>query len=152
MANKHRLFFLRSAQQSLAWAHNFSRNCSTYLSGQSSLRSHTCGELCSSHIDEEVTLCGWIQYLRQDLFVILRDFSGLVQILIPQDESKSELKNAFLGLTVESVIMVKGRVRRRPEGQENKKMSTGEIEVCAESMEVLNTCRKLPFEIKEFVK
>uniref|UniRef100_A0A673FT05 Aspartate--tRNA ligase, mitochondrial-like n=1 Tax=Sinocyclocheilus rhinocerous TaxID=307959 RepID=A0A673FT05_9TELE len=117
-----------------------------------SLRSHTCGELCSSHVDEEVTLCGWIQYLRQDLFVILRDFSGLVQILIPQDESKSELKNAFLGLTVESVIMVKGRVRRRPEGQENKKMSTGEIEVCAESMEVLNTCRKLPFEIKEFVK
>uniref|UniRef100_A0A8C1LJJ2 Aminoacyl-transfer RNA synthetases class-II family profile domain-containing protein n=1 Tax=Cyprinus carpio TaxID=7962 RepID=A0A8C1LJJ2_CYPCA len=115
-------------------------------------RSHTCGELCSSHIDEEVTLCGWVQYLRQDLFVILRDFSGLVQILIPQDESKSELKNAFLDLTVESVIMVKGRVRRRPEGQENKKMSTGEIEVCAESMEVLNTCRKLPFEIKEFVK
>uniref|UniRef100_A0A673G1W2 Aminoacyl-transfer RNA synthetases class-II family profile domain-containing protein n=1 Tax=Sinocyclocheilus rhinocerous TaxID=307959 RepID=A0A673G1W2_9TELE len=112
-----------------------------------SLRSHTCGELCSSHVDEEVTLCGWIQYLRQDLFVILRDFSGLVQILIPQDEV-----NAFLGLTVESVIMVKGRVRRRPEGQENKKMSTGEIEVCAESMEVLNTCRKLPFEIKEFVK
>uniref|UniRef100_A0A9J7YP32 Aspartyl-tRNA synthetase 2, mitochondrial n=2 Tax=Cyprinus carpio TaxID=7962 RepID=A0A9J7YP32_CYPCA len=112
-----------------------------------SLRSHTCGELCSSHIDEEVTLCGWVQYLRQDLFVILRDFSGLVQILIPQDEV-----NAFLDLTVESVIMVKGRVRRRPEGQENKKMSTGEIEVCAESMEVLNTCRKLPFEIKEFVK
>uniref|UniRef100_A0A8C2IPI7 Aspartyl-tRNA synthetase 2, mitochondrial n=1 Tax=Cyprinus carpio TaxID=7962 RepID=A0A8C2IPI7_CYPCA len=117
-----------------------------------SSRSHTCGELCSSHIDEEVTLCGWIQYLRQDLFVILRDFSGLVQILIPQDESKSELKNAFLGLTLESVSMVKGRVRRRPEGQENKKMSTGEIEVCAESLEVLNTCRKLPFEIKDFVK
>ncbi|XP_059420243.1 aspartate--tRNA ligase, mitochondrial [Carassius carassius] len=128
--------------------------CSTYSSGQSSfsLRSHTCGELCSSHIDEEVTLCGWIQYLRQDLFVILRDFSGLVQILIPQDESKSELKNAFLGLTVESVIVVKGRVRRRPEGQENKKMPTGEIEVCAESLEVLNTSRKLPFEMKEFVK
>lgn len=82
--------------------------------------------------------------------MILRDFSGLVQILIPQDES--ELKNAFLGLTVESVIMVKGKVRRRPEGQENKKMFTGEIEVCAESMEVLNTCRKLPFEIKDFVK
>uniref|UniRef100_A0A672PKG9 Aspartyl-tRNA synthetase 2, mitochondrial n=1 Tax=Sinocyclocheilus grahami TaxID=75366 RepID=A0A672PKG9_SINGR len=182
MANKYRLFLFRSTQQvlrclysrravpsinhiystkpslppnPLAWAYNISRSCSTYSSGQSSfsLRSHTCGELCSSHVaEEEVTLCGWIQYLRQDLFVILRDFSGLVQILIPQDESKSELKNAFLGLTVESVIMVKGKVRRRPEGQENKKMSTGEIEVCAESMEVLNTCRKLPFEIKEFVK
>ncbi|XP_051554703.1 aspartate--tRNA ligase, mitochondrial-like [Myxocyprinus asiaticus] len=138
----------------LAWTYNFSRSCTSYTSGQSrfSLRTHTCGELCSSHIDEEVTLCGWIQYLRQDLFVILRDFSGLVQIFIPQDESKSELKNAFLGLTVESVIMVKGRVRRRPDGQENKKMFTGEIEVCAKSMEVLNACRKLPFEIKEFVK
>uniref|UniRef100_A0A8C1TMC3 Aminoacyl-transfer RNA synthetases class-II family profile domain-containing protein n=1 Tax=Cyprinus carpio TaxID=7962 RepID=A0A8C1TMC3_CYPCA len=102
---------------------------------------------CYESVNRFVTLCGWVQYLRQDLFVILRDFSGLVQILIPQDEV-----NAFLDLTVESVIMVKGRVRRRPEGQENKKMSTGEIEVCAESMEVLNTCRKLPFEIKEFVK
>uniref|UniRef100_A0AAR2LL03 Aminoacyl-transfer RNA synthetases class-II family profile domain-containing protein n=1 Tax=Pygocentrus nattereri TaxID=42514 RepID=A0AAR2LL03_PYGNA len=109
------------------------------------MRSHACGELRSSHVGEEVTLCGWVQYLRQDLFVILRDFSGLVQVLIPQDEVAAQL-------SVESVIMVKGRVRLRPAGQENKNMSTGEIEVCAESMEVLNTCRKLPFEIKDFVK
>lgn len=117
MANRYRLFFLRSAQQvlrcvystrsvpsinhiystkpslppnSLAWAYEFSRTCSTYTSGNVTLnktlylllpflkkiyfllvgqssfsqRSHTCGELCSSQIDEEVTLCGWIQYLR----------------------------------------------------------------------------------------
>ncbi|TSM20234.1 Aspartate--tRNA ligase, mitochondrial [Bagarius yarrelli] len=89
---------------------------------------------------------------RQDLFVILRDFSGLVQVLIPQDESQRELKDALCSLTVESVIKVKGRVKLRPEGQQNKNMSTGEIEVCAESLEVLNTCRKLPFEIKDFVK
>uniref|UniRef100_A0AAR2KQV6 Aminoacyl-transfer RNA synthetases class-II family profile domain-containing protein n=1 Tax=Pygocentrus nattereri TaxID=42514 RepID=A0AAR2KQV6_PYGNA len=113
--------------------------------GSLSMRSHACGELRSSHVGEEVTLCGWVQYLRQDLFVILRDFSGLVQVLIPQDEVAAQL-------SVESVIMVKGRVRLRPAGQENKNMSTGEIEVCAESMEVLNTCRKLPFEIKDFVK
>lgn len=181
MANKCRLFFVRSAQQMLRCvysrrsvpsinhiyssrplistnllecAYSISRSISTHTSGQSSFsqRSHTCGELCSSHIDKEVTLCGWVQYLRQDLFVILRDFSGLVQILISQDESKSELKKSLLALTVESVIMVKGRVIRRPEGQENKNISTGEIEVCAESIEVLNTSRKLPFEIKEFVK
>ncbi|XP_051991009.1 aspartate--tRNA ligase, mitochondrial-like [Xyrauchen texanus] len=147
-------YSIKPAFPPLVWTYNFPRSCSSYTSGQSSfsLRTHTCGELCSSHIDEEVTLCGWIQYLRQDFFVILRDFSGLVQILIPQDESKSELKNAFLGLTLESVIVVKGRVRRRPEGQENKKMFTGEIEVCAENMKVLNTCQKLPFEIKDFVK
>ncbi|XP_026988659.1 aspartate--tRNA ligase, mitochondrial isoform X1 [Tachysurus fulvidraco] len=123
-------------------------------SGQSSLsiRSHTCGELRTSHVGQEVTLCGWVQYLRQDLFVVLRDFSGLVQVFIPQDETHRELKDAFCGLMVESVIKVTGRVRHRPEGQKNSNMSTGEIEVCAESLEVLNTCRKLPFEIKDFVK
>ncbi|TRY89801.1 hypothetical protein DNTS_001861 [Danionella cerebrum] len=91
-------------------------------------------------------------HFRHDLFVILRDFSGLIQVLIPQDESRSELKKAFLGLTVESVVMIKGRVQRRPEGQHNKNMSTGEIEVHAETIEVLNTSRKLPFEIKEMAK
>uniref|UniRef100_A0A672PDD2 Aspartyl-tRNA synthetase 2, mitochondrial n=1 Tax=Sinocyclocheilus grahami TaxID=75366 RepID=A0A672PDD2_SINGR len=102
-----------------------------------SLRSHTCGELCSSHVaEEEVTLCGWIQYLRQDLFVILRDFSGLVQILIPQDEVATRFYCISYSVSDHLIL----------------KMSTGEIEVCAESMEVLNTCRKLPFEIKEFVK
>uniref|UniRef100_A0A672PDH0 Aspartyl-tRNA synthetase 2, mitochondrial n=1 Tax=Sinocyclocheilus grahami TaxID=75366 RepID=A0A672PDH0_SINGR len=109
------------------------------LVGQSSfsLRSHTCGELCSSHVaEEEVTLCGWIQYLRQDLFVILRDFSGLVQILIPQDEVATRFYCISYSVSDHLIL----------------KMSTGEIEVCAESMEVLNTCRKLPFEIKEFVK
>ncbi|MCI4377712.1 hypothetical protein PGIGA_G00206720 [Pangasianodon gigas] len=127
---------------------------SSTASGQSSfsIRSHLCGELSSSLVGQVVTLCGWVQYLRQDLFVILRDFSGLVQVLIPQDESQRELKDAFCGLLVESVIKVKGRVRLRPEGQKNTNMSTGEIEVCAESLEVLNTCRKLPFEIKDFVK
>uniref|UniRef100_A0A3Q3XMC5 Aminoacyl-transfer RNA synthetases class-II family profile domain-containing protein n=1 Tax=Mola mola TaxID=94237 RepID=A0A3Q3XMC5_MOLML len=103
-----------------------------------SFRSHTCGELKSDHVGQHVTLCGWVQYL-QDLFVILRDFSGMTQVLIPQD------------ITVESVVQVKGRVRKRPAGQENK-MPTGEIEVLAESVDVFNVCRKLPFEIKDFVK
>ncbi|XP_022533455.2 aspartate--tRNA ligase, mitochondrial isoform X1 [Astyanax mexicanus] len=115
-----------------------------------SVRSHTCGELSSDHVGEEVTLCGWVQYLRNDLFVILRDFSGLVQVLIPQEEC--ELKGALCGLSVESVIKVRGRVRPRPAGQENKNMLTGGIEVHAESLEVLNSCKKLPFEIKDFVK
>uniref|UniRef100_A0A667Y9M8 Aspartyl-tRNA synthetase 2, mitochondrial n=1 Tax=Myripristis murdjan TaxID=586833 RepID=A0A667Y9M8_9TELE len=122
--------------------------------GPSSLtfRSHTCGELTPQHVGERVTLCGWVQYLRQDLFVILRDFSGLTQVLIPQDESKHNVKATLCDLTTESVIKVTGTVRRRPAGQENKEMPTGEIEVLAESVEVFNTCRKLPFEIKDFVK
>uniref|UniRef100_A0A667Y3H1 Aspartyl-tRNA synthetase 2, mitochondrial n=1 Tax=Myripristis murdjan TaxID=586833 RepID=A0A667Y3H1_9TELE len=125
----------------------------TELQRPSSLtfRSHTCGELTPQHVGERVTLCGWVQYLRQDLFVILRDFSGLTQVLIPQDESKHNVKATLCDLTTESVIKVTGTVRRRPAGQENK-MPTGEIEVLAESVEVFNTCRKLPFEIKDFVK
>uniref|UniRef100_A0A3Q4M275 Aspartyl-tRNA synthetase 2, mitochondrial n=1 Tax=Neolamprologus brichardi TaxID=32507 RepID=A0A3Q4M275_NEOBR len=115
-----------------------------------SFRSHTCGELRSDDVGKKVTLCGWVQYLRQDLFVILRDFSGLTQILIPQ-ESPSALKATLCNLTPESVIKVTGTVRNRPVGQENK-MPTGEIEVLAENVEVFNVCQKLPFEIKDFVK
>uniref|UniRef100_A0A665VRH1 Aminoacyl-transfer RNA synthetases class-II family profile domain-containing protein n=1 Tax=Echeneis naucrates TaxID=173247 RepID=A0A665VRH1_ECHNA len=123
------------------------------LSGPSSfsLRSHTCGELRSHHVGHRVILCGWAQYLRQDLFVILRDFSGLTQVLIPQEESASHLKAVLSELTAESVIKVTGTVRRRPAGQENK-MPTGEIEVITEDVEVFNVCCKLPFEIKDFVK
>ncbi|XP_068557562.1 aspartate--tRNA ligase, mitochondrial [Cebidichthys violaceus] len=117
-----------------------------------SFRSHTCGELRSDHVGEEVTLCGWVQYLRQDLFVILRDFSGLAQVLIPQEESASHLKAVLRDLTAESVIKITGTVRRRPAGQENKGMPTGEIEILAQAVEVFNVCRKLPFEIKDFVK
>ncbi|XP_038819894.1 aspartate--tRNA ligase, mitochondrial isoform X1 [Salvelinus namaycush] len=127
---------------------------STCTTGSSSLsfRSHTCGELRPVDVGEEVSLCGWVQYLRQDLFVIMRDFSGLAQILIPQDKDKINLKTALCDLPPESVIRVKGTVRLRPDGQENKEMPTGEIEVLAESVEILNVCRKLPFEIKDFVK
>ncbi|XP_070774610.1 aspartate--tRNA ligase, mitochondrial [Enoplosus armatus] len=117
-----------------------------------SFRSHTCGELRSDHVGERVTLCGWVQYLRQDLFVILRDFSGLTQVLIPQEESARSLKAVLCDLPAESVVKVTGTVRRRPAGQENKGMPTGEIEIQAESAEVFNVCRKLPFEIKDFVK
>ncbi|TNN51365.1 Aspartate--tRNA ligase, mitochondrial [Liparis tanakae] len=126
----------------------------TPTTGPSSLsfRSHTCGELRSAHVGETVTLCGWVQYLRQDLFVILRDFSGSAQVLIPQDESVSHLKAALCNLTIESVIKVTGTVRSRPAGQENKAMPTGEVEILAEGVEVFNVCRKLPFEIKDFVK
>ncbi|XP_058506493.1 aspartate--tRNA ligase, mitochondrial [Solea solea] len=127
------------------------QSTSTGLSSWS-FRSHTCGELRSHHVGDTVTLCGWVQYLRQDLFVILRDFSGLTQILIPQEESASHLKAVLCDLTAESVIKVTGTVRRRPAGQTNKEMPTGEIEIHAENVEVFNVCRQLPFEIKDFVK
>ncbi|KAM9844411.1 aspartate--tRNA ligase, mitochondrial [Aulostomus maculatus] len=117
-----------------------------------SFRSHTCGQLRSEHVGQKVTLCGWVQYLRQDLFVVLRDFSGLTQVLIPQEESAHRLKGLLCNLTVESVVKVTGMVQRRPAGQQKEGMPTGEIEVLAENLEVFNMCRKLPFEIKDFVK
>ncbi|KAM9323384.1 aspartate--tRNA ligase, mitochondrial [Pholidichthys leucotaenia] len=116
-----------------------------------SFRSHSCGELRAHHVGQKVTLCGWVQYLRQNLFVILRDFSGLTQVLVPQ-EAAGNLKSSLCALTVESVVRVTGTVRQRPAGQELKAMDTGEIEVLAEDMEVFNVCRKLPFEIKDFTK
>ncbi|XP_053325433.1 aspartate--tRNA ligase, mitochondrial [Spea bombifrons] len=115
-------------------------------------RSHTCGELCSAHVGEEVSLCGWLQYQRQGLFVILRDFHGLTQVILPQDEHGSALKKLLSEAPLESVVLVKGTVIARPPGQENPKMPTGEIEVQAKDAQLLNPCKKLPFEIKDFVK
>lgn len=115
-------------------------------------RTHACGEMRCTHIGEQVTICGWIQYQRHGLFVILRDFSGLIQILIPQDASAGHLKKTLYDLPLESVVRVTGNVVPRPPGQENSEMPTGEIEVQAQDVEVLNICKKLPFEIKDFVK
>lgn len=117
-----------------------------------SFRTHNCGELRSTHVGEKVTLCGWVQYRRHDLFIILRDFGGLTQILIPQEESLSYLKAALCDLPVESVIKVTGTVQQRPSGQDNKNMATGQVEVLAENVEIFNISTTLPFEIKDFVK
>ncbi|CAK6439558.1 unnamed protein product, partial [Pipistrellus nathusii] len=115
-------------------------------------RTNTCGELRSSHVGQEVTLCGWIQYRRQNIFLVLRDFQGLVQVLIPQDESAASVKKILCEAPVESVVQVSGIVVSRPPGQENPKMPTGEIEVKVKTAELLNPCKKLPFEVKDFMK
>uniref|UniRef100_A0A8V0Y812 Lysine--tRNA ligase n=1 Tax=Gallus gallus TaxID=9031 RepID=A0A8V0Y812_CHICK len=115
-------------------------------------RTNTCGELRAAHVGQEVTLCGWIQYQRQGLFLVLRDFQGLTQIIIPQDEAHSHVRKLLSNAPVESVVRVTGIVSSRPPGQENPKMPTGDIEVKAETAEVLNFCKKLPFEIKDFIK
>ncbi|XP_078074115.1 aspartate--tRNA ligase, mitochondrial isoform X2 [Mustelus asterias] len=115
-------------------------------------RTHTCGELCTAHIGQEVRLCGWVQYQRQGVFIVLRDFDGLTQIVIPQEKSTAHLKKILCELTLESVITVTGTVISRPPGQANLEMPTGKIEVQMQHVEILNRCRKLPFETKELVK
>ncbi|XP_007480876.1 aspartate--tRNA ligase, mitochondrial [Monodelphis domestica] len=116
------------------------------------VRTNTCGELRSSHLGQEVTLCGWIQYRRQSLFLILRDFHGLIQVVIPQDESAASVKKLLCEAPIESVVQLTGTVISRPPGQENPKMPTGEIEIKVKTAELLNSCKKLPFEIKDFMK
>ncbi|XP_051854885.1 aspartate--tRNA ligase, mitochondrial [Antechinus flavipes] len=116
------------------------------------VRTNTCGELRSSHLGQDVTLCGWIQYRRQSLFLILRDFHGLIQVVIPQDESAASVKKILCEAPIESVVQVTGTVISRPPGQENPKMPTGEIEIKVKTAELLNPCKKLPFEIKDFIK
>ncbi|XP_078417644.1 aspartate--tRNA ligase, mitochondrial [Cetorhinus maximus] len=115
-------------------------------------RTHTCGELCTAHIGQEVRLCGWVQYQRQGIFIVLRDFDGLTQIIIPQEKSTAHLQKILCELPLESVITVTGTVIPRPPGQANLEMPTGKIEVRMQHAEILNRCRKLPFETKELVK
>ncbi|XP_077309376.1 aspartate--tRNA ligase, mitochondrial isoform X1 [Lithobates pipiens] len=115
-------------------------------------RSHTCGELNTDHVGQEVTLCGWLQYQRGDMFLILRDFHGLTQVILPSGEFGSEVRKQVKETPLESVLLVKGIVIARPSGQENPNMPTGAIEIQATQVQILNPCKPLPFEIKDFVK
>ncbi|XP_069497212.1 aspartate--tRNA ligase, mitochondrial isoform X2 [Ambystoma mexicanum] len=94
----------------------------------------------------------WVDSVPEDQFVVLRDFHGLTQIIIPQDEATARLKKMLKEAPLESVVRVAGTVIARPQGQENRGMPTGEIEVQARDAAILNSSKKLPFEIKDFTK
>ncbi|MGD0383159.1 MAG: aspartate--tRNA ligase [Thermoguttaceae bacterium] len=112
------------------------------------LRTHTCGELRSSDVDRHVTLCGWVDSYRDHsgvLFVDLRDRYGIVQIVFAPEGGK-EILEAAKTLRSEYVILVTGKVAARPEGTVNPKLSTGEIEVRAAKLEILNKSLTPPFQ------
>ena len=93
---------------------------------------------------EAVKLCGWLQYHRSN-FIVLRDWSGLVQLLIPEDQ-----RQEAGGIPFESILEVRGEVIPRPEGQANRSMDTGDVEVKVTDIKVLNSCvPELPFQVKE---
>ena len=124
------------------WFQKFSR--------QINMRSLYCGEVNESHIGQEVTLCGWVNK-RRDLgaviFLDLRDREGLVQVVYDPDlpevlEKASLLRNEFC-------IQVKGKVRPRPEGQVNKDMPTGAIEVLGLDVTILNRSAPLPIDFNQ---
>ena len=115
------------------------------------LRTHNCGELTVNDVDKEVVLCGWVATRRDHgklIFIDMRDRSGLAQVVFIPKEAPDAYKIAQ-GLRSEFVIRLKGKVNRRPANTVNTKLVTGEIEVLATELEVLNASLTPPFEISE---
>ncbi len=112
-------------------------------------RTHTCGELAAADVGKEVVLCGWAATIRDHgglLFVDLRDRYGVTQVVFNPAEN-GPLHERAQQLRSEYVIAVRGSVQPRPKGMENPKLATGEIEVMASDMELLNTSDTPPFEL-----
>ena len=112
------------------------------------MRTHFCGELNKSFLDKEVVLCGWVNRRRDHggvIFLDLRDKIGLAQIVI-NPETKETFKLAE-SIRNEFVLKVKGKVLARDSEMINKKISTGEIEVLASEIEILNTSKPIPFQL-----
>ena len=109
------------------------------------MRTHTCGDLSAALVDQTVTLAGWAHRRRDHggvIFVDLRDRSGLAQVVF--DPDRAEAFATAERVRGEYVLRVTGRVRRRPEGTINPQLPSGEIEVLATDVEVLNTASPLP--------
>ena len=115
------------------------------------LRSHRCGELRAEDAGKAVTLAGWVHRRRDHgglIFLDLRDRWGLVQVVFNPALSK-EGHAVAAQVRNEYVIRVSGQVQRRPAGQENPEMDTGDIEVLADGIEILNAARTPPFLVSD---
>jgi len=111
------------------------------------LRTHTCGELNSRYKGKEVMLSGWVNTRRDHggiIFIDLRDRYGITQVVLDPKEISDADK-----LRREFVIKIKGKVRSRPAGMENKKILTGEIEIEVAELQILNESEVPPFEIDD---
>jgi aspartyl-tRNA synthetase len=117
------------------------------------LKSHNCGQLRAANVGEEVTLAGWV-HRRRDLggliFIDLRDREGITQVVF-NPELAPDIHAAANGLRNEYVIQVVGKVSKRPQGTENSRLPTGEIEVPAGSLKIFNASKTPPFYINEEV-
>ena len=118
------------------------------------LKSHSCGELRKKHTGQKVALAGWVHRRRDHggmVFVDLRDRGGVVQVVFNPQASRETYQVAIL-LRNEYVVQVTGEVVLRPEGTENPKLATGEIEVVAKEANILNPSKTPPFYINEDVE
>jgi aspartyl-tRNA synthetase len=114
-------------------------------------RTHTCGELRAEHVGQTITLNGWVNTYRNQgslVFIDLRDRYGITQVVFEPD--RKELLAAAQELRSEFVVAVKGTVAPRLAGKANKDLATGQIEIKARELTILNRCPTPPFEITEF--
>jgi aspartyl-tRNA synthetase len=114
------------------------------------MRTHYCGELNTSYLDQEITLVGWAHRRRDHggvIFIDLRDREGRVQVVI--DPDTAETFATAERVRSEFVLQVKGCVRRRPQGTENPELSTGEVEVLGKQLEILNSAETPPFHLDD---
>ena len=114
------------------------------------MRSLYCGELNETHLDQEVTLCGWVHRRRDHggvIFIDLRDHKGLVQVVF--DPDREAIFAIAERVRNEYVLRVTGRVRSRPEGTVNPDMPTGQVEVLGLELEVLNAAETPPFQLDD---
>ena len=114
-------------------------------------RTHTCGDLTSKDLGKDVCLQGWVRFSRDHggvAFIDLADRYGITQVVYdPEDSKKNSLEETLKTFSRESVIQIKGTVRKRVEGTEDKRNPTGEIEVLIKSAELLNKSAIPPLEI-----
>jgi len=115
-------------------------------------RTHHCNELRPAHIGQIVTLSGWV-HSRRDLggliFIDVRDREGRTQTVFDPSDLPKELFDRAAALRSECVISVSGKIRQRPEGTNNPKIPTGEVEVMVKELEVLNVADVLPFPVDD---
>ncbi|MFN2197983.1 MAG: aspartate--tRNA ligase [Anaerolineales bacterium] len=114
-------------------------------------KTHTCGELRIEDVGKEVTLAGWVHRRRDHggvTFIDLRDRFGLVQVVTNPEEAPGA-HETMVEVRPEWVLQITGRVRRRPEGMENPKLATGQIEVETTDVKVLNQSKTPPFLINK---
>src|SRR3972149_2653160 len=115
-------------------------------------RTHTCGELTKKDIGKTAILNGWVAVTRDHggvIFIDLRDRYGVTQVVFKTEVVSPEAMDKAHSLRSEYVVSVKGKLEARPAGMENSKLATGEMELLAESVEILNESKTPPFEISE---
>jgi aspartyl-tRNA synthetase len=116
------------------------------------MRSHYCGEVDESLVGQEIDVCGWVHRRRDHggvIFIDLRDREGLLQVVF--DPDRAEIFAAAERVRSEYVLAAKGLVRRRPDGTTNANMKTGQVEVLAQQLTVLNRSETPPFHHDENV-